>query len=146
MNRRQIYYVEAQIAKLGQPALGILEGAGFPGLDSLRSDEHLVPRSVPSLLAIDHELQNWFESRQTRALADAFCDSRNPGIADCRKRCRSVVGLPQSRKYSLEQFAIRCPRTRDHFLDECDSLQNIGRDRSRSLNFLGEIRKPRGEQ
>src|SRR5260370_28384276 len=109
MHWRQVHDVETEVGKLGKPALGIMKSAGPAGVASLGAYEHLVPGSVTSLLAIDDKFESRLESRQTEALADAFCNSGNLCLADNRKRCRCVVGLAQSRKYSLEQFAIKAP-------------------------------------
>src|ERR1700693_5891358 len=146
MKRRQVHNVEAQVAKLGQPALGVPEGAGLSWLSALRSHEHLVPRPKASLLAIDDQLEQRFESRQAGSLTDALCRYRNVGLADDRERRRAIVGFPQSRKCTLEQFAVSSTPANFFFPDECNPLENTGRSRPRSLIFLGKAREPRRKQ
>src|ERR1700682_5085082 len=146
MDRRQVHDVKTQIAKLGQPALRIVEASRLTRLGSLGSHKHLVPGSEASLLAIDDQFQKRFESRHAKPFPDADGGGGNLRIVDRRERGRSVFRLSQPREGALEQFAIGPARVQNHFLDERDSLQYIGRDRPLRSYLLGEVRKPAGKQ
>lgn len=129
INRREVHNIEAEVAQLGQAALGVPKGAGLPALATLRSHEHLVPGSEASFLAIDNQLQQRLKSRRTKTLTDAKCGRGNLRSADRRENGRSILRLSQLCERALEQLAIAAPsRSRHSFQKRC-SLEQIGRNR-----------------